>query len=93
MVLREAQPLLAAARGCTLFVRRLPQGATEDLIRRAFKGKCTVTAVRLPLDGATKRPKGFAFVTVEETDHSAVQKKLNGSLVGGSMVSVELSSS
>jgi RNA recognition motif-containing protein len=49
-----------------LYVGNLPFSATEDEIREAFERHGTVTSVKVITDRETGRPRGFAFVEMED---------------------------
>jgi RNA recognition motif-containing protein len=50
-----------------LFVGNLPYNATEAEIRELFASVGPLTSVYLPLDRATGRPRGFAFVEFNDS--------------------------
>uniref|UniRef100_A0A0D3KA22 RRM domain-containing protein n=1 Tax=Emiliania huxleyi (strain CCMP1516) TaxID=280463 RepID=A0A0D3KA22_EMIH1 len=50
-----------------MYVGSMPNHATEDEIRAAFSKFGTVTDCFMPKDRETGEPRGFAFVTFEET--------------------------
>lgn len=51
-----------------LYVGNLPFSASEDEIREAFEAFGTVDDVALIMDRDTGRPRGFAFVTMENDE-------------------------
>jgi RNA recognition motif-containing protein len=53
-----------------LFVGNLSYDATEGELRELFSQAGTVTQVRVPLDRETGRPRGFAFIDLEEPEHA-----------------------
>jgi RNA recognition motif-containing protein len=67
-----------------LFVGNLPFSATEAEVRALFETYSPVVDFYLPLDRATGRPRGFAFVTLSsrESGNAAIEG-LNGSDFGG----------
>jgi RNA recognition motif-containing protein len=67
-----------------LFVGNLPFSATEAEVRALFETYSPVVDFYLPLDRATGRPRGFAFVTLtsRETGNAAIEG-LNGTDFGG----------
>ncbi|KAJ1454239.1 hypothetical protein M885DRAFT_566448 [Pelagophyceae sp. CCMP2097] len=83
-----------AARGpaeADLYVRNLPSGATAVDVRRAFEAVCTVREVRVPVDGATGRPRGFAFVRLEAADCDAARRAMDGAKMGGRKIAPQRS--
>ncbi len=71
--------------GAKLFVGNLPFDTDEASLRRLFEetGKA-VSEVAIITDRATGRPRGFAFVTMEnDGDAREVTEKLNGAAFGG----------
>ncbi|MFM7182965.1 MAG: RNA recognition motif domain-containing protein [Verrucomicrobiales bacterium] len=67
-----------------LFVGNLPFSANEAEVRALFETYSPVVDFYLPLDRATGRPRGFAFVTLNsrEAGNAAIEG-LNGSDFGG----------
>jgi multiple RNA-binding domain-containing protein 1 len=49
-----------------LYVRNLSYSATEDELTELFSKYGQVSEVHLPIDSASKQPKGFAFVTFKD---------------------------
>jgi RNA recognition motif-containing protein len=70
--------------GNRLYIGNLPFTATAEDVRGAFAPHGSVTDVRLVMDRATGRSRGFAFVTMG-TDEEAVQamKKMDGAMLAG----------
>jgi RNA recognition motif-containing protein len=60
-----------------LYVGNLSYDAQESAIKELFSQYGTVSDFHLPLDRETNRPRGFAFVTLEEGGKEAMEK-LNG---------------
>jgi cold-inducible RNA-binding protein len=48
-----------------MYVGNLPFSATENELRQLFEAYGVVSAVELPMDRESGRPRGFAFVTME----------------------------
>jgi RNA recognition motif-containing protein len=67
-----------------LYIGNLSFSATAEEVRGAFEPHGAVTDVRLVMDHATGRSRGFAFVTMG-TDEEAERaiKKMDGALLGG----------
>ncbi|MDE2091123.1 MAG: RNA-binding protein [Gammaproteobacteria bacterium] len=67
----------------SIYVGNLPFTASEEEVRAKFESFGTVHSVKLIADRETGRPRGFAFV---EMDQGAAQKaiqELNGKDMGG----------
>ncbi|MEO0453488.1 MAG: RNA-binding protein [Verrucomicrobiota bacterium] len=74
-----------------LFVGNIPFKATETEIRELFSPHGEITDIFIPLDRATSRPRGFAFVTyTDEACAKTAQEALNGSDLGGRSIAVDL---
>ncbi|MGF1678522.1 MAG: RNA recognition motif domain-containing protein [Candidatus Methylacidiphilales bacterium] len=72
-----------------MFVGNLPFKVTEGELQDLFAQYGEVNDVFIPLDRATRRPRGFAFVTMD--DDSAARKAidgLNGHELGGRAINV-----
>jgi RNA recognition motif-containing protein len=59
-----------------MYVGNLPFSATEDELKELFSPYGAVTAVDLPTDRDTGRPRGFAFVTMDSAN--AMNGAING---------------
>ncbi|KAM6422714.1 putative RNA-binding protein 19 isoform 1-T4 [Liasis olivaceus] len=53
-----------------LFVRNLPYTSTEEDLETIFSKYGPLSEIHFPIDGLTKRPKGFAFVTYMFPEHA-----------------------
>lgn len=74
-----------------LFVGNIPFKATETEIRELFSPHGEITDIFIPLDRATSRPRGFAFVTYEDDAAAiAAQEALNGAELGGRNIAVDV---
>lgn len=77
--------------GTRLYVGNLPYEASEQQIAGFVEqeGKRRVTQVKIVMDRATGRPRGFAFIEVTEPQmvHSAIAE-LNGTVFGGRTIVV-----
>jgi RNA recognition motif-containing protein len=70
--------------GKRLYVGNLPFSATEDDIRAAFERHGSVASVNVITDRETGRPRGFAFVEMEDESAAAdAMRALDGSDFGG----------
>lgn len=72
-----------------LFVGNLPFKITEGELQDLFAEHGEVSDVFIPLDRSTNRPRGFAFVTIDDNTaaHAAIEA-LNGAEVGGRNINV-----
>jgi len=64
-----------------LFVGNLPFSSTEESIRNLFSQYGEVVSVKIPTDQMTGRPRGFAFVEMENAD-TAIAELNNYSFEG-----------
>jgi RNA recognition motif-containing protein len=72
-----------------LFVGNLSYNVTENDLEDLFAQHGTVTEVNLMLDRATGRPRGFAFVTMENKEAAdAAANALNGTDLMGRPLTV-----
>ena len=72
-----------------LFVGNLSFNVTENDLQDLFGAHGTVTDVNLVLDRFTRKPRGFAFVTMETKEAAdAAIKALNGQAVDGRELTV-----
>jgi len=73
----------------TVFVGNVSYDATENELQDLFAQHGTVTDVNLMVDRVTKKPRGFAFVTMEskEAAENAI-KALNGADLRGRKLTV-----
>lgn len=61
-----------------LFVGNLPWAATEDSLREFFEQVGEVVAVKIVMDSATGRSRGFGFVEMADTEQGEyAMSKLN----------------
>lgn len=58
-----------------IYVGNLPFSAREDDVRELFEAYGTVHSIHMPSDRETGRPRGFAFV---EMDDSAADEAIDG---------------
>jgi RNA recognition motif-containing protein len=67
-----------------LYVGNLPFSATEDELRTLFERHGGVGSVNVIMDRETGRPRGFAFVEMQDANGAqAAQRALDGSEFGG----------
>lgn len=62
----------------TIYVGNLPFSATEDDIRTLFSQYGTIHSVKMITDRETGKPRGFAFVEIEQSGADAAIEALNG---------------
>lgn len=70
-----------------LFVGNLSYNTAEDDLQTAFAAY-GVTDVHMPTDRMTGRPRGFAFVTVDDGQADAAVLAFNGKDLGGRTLTV-----
>ncbi len=51
-----------------LYLGNLPFSASDEDIREAFSAYGTIDELFIPLDRETNRPRGFAFITLQDDD-------------------------
>ncbi|XP_029019699.1 probable RNA-binding protein 19 [Betta splendens] len=86
-MLKEDEEEEDVAESGRLFVRNLPYTCTEEDIQELFSKHGPLAEILFPIDGLTKRPKGFAFVTfmIPENAVSALAQ-LDGQIFQGRML-------
>jgi RNA recognition motif-containing protein len=68
----------------SIYVGNLSYDATEGELRSLFDAHGTVSGVKLVTDRDTGRPRGFAFVDMEnDTEADAAIEAINGQEIGG----------
>ncbi|MGC4088633.1 MAG: RNA-binding protein [Polyangiaceae bacterium] len=76
--------------GNRLFVGNLSFGTTEASIQAAFAAVGEVREVALPVDRMTGQPRGFAFVTMGNSQAAAdAISQLNGTTLDGREIRVD----
>ncbi|HOC31525.1 MAG TPA: RNA-binding protein [Armatimonadota bacterium] len=70
-----------------LFVGNLAFSTTEDELKEAF-APYGVSDIHLPSDSMSGRPRGFAFVTVEEAQAGAAISEWDGKELNGRPLTV-----
>ena len=72
-----------------IYVGNMSYRTTEDDLRAVFEEFGEVLSVNVILDRETKRPKGFAFVEMDQSEEAdAAIAELDGKEVGGRMLRV-----
>jgi RNA recognition motif-containing protein len=66
-----------------IYVGNLPFSTTEGELRELFSQHGTVESVSVPTDRETGRPRGFAFVEMNQADAARAIQNLNGKDMGG----------
>jgi RNA recognition motif-containing protein len=69
--------------GKKLYVGNIPFNATEDELRDLFEAHGSVESVNVITDRETGRPRGFAFIEMDESSADAAIQALNGTDMGG----------
>ena len=73
----------------SIYVGNLAHSATEDDLRQAFEQYGTVSSVNIIKDRETGRPRGFAFVEMEDASTASdAIRALDGSDLGGRTIRV-----
>jgi len=74
-----------------LYVGNLSYETTEDKLRAEFSEAGVVEAVDMIIDRETRRPKGFAFVTMKtQAEAENAIKMLNGKMVDNRELKVNI---
>ncbi|XP_074061946.1 putative RNA-binding protein 19 [Macrotis lagotis] len=72
-----------------LFVRNLPYTSTEEDLQKIFAKYGPLSEVHYPIDGLTKKPKGFAFITYMFPEHAVkAYAEVDGQVFQGRMLHV-----
>jgi RNA recognition motif-containing protein len=67
-----------------LYVGNIPFSTTEEELRAAFEAHGSVASVNVITDRETGRPRGFAFVEMDEASAAEeAMRALDGSELGG----------
>ena len=67
----------------SIYVGNLPYNTTEEQLLELFSTHGDVRSVKLIVDHATGRPKGFAFVEMDKKHTRHAIKQVNGNAFGG----------
>lgn len=73
-----------------IYVGNLPYEATDGDLQSLFSEFGNITEVKLIMDHATGRSKGFGFITFESADAANDAQKLNGSEFNGRQIRVSI---
>ena len=74
-----------------LFVGNLSFDATENDLQDQFAAHGTVLEANLVMDRVSRRPRGFAFVTMSTPEEAqAAITALNGQSIGGRLLTVNV---
>ncbi len=74
-----------------IYVGNMSYDTTEDQLRQAFEGYGEVTDVNIIMDRDSGRPRGFAFVEMNNQDEAdAAISALNGQDFGGRTLNVSV---
>jgi RNA recognition motif-containing protein len=72
-----------------LYVGNLPFSATEAELREVFEQHGTVESVNVITDRETGRPRGFAFIEMDDPGADAARQALDGHDLGGRNIRVD----
>ncbi len=67
----------------SIYVGNLPFTSTEDEVRNMFSQYGSVHSVKMVSDRETGRPRGFAFVEMDDSAASNAISALNGKEING----------
>ena len=73
-----------------IYVGNLPFSTTDAELRSLFSQHGTVESISLPTDRETGRPRGFAFVQMNQGDAARAIQSLNGKDLGGRSLRVNV---
>lgn len=73
-----------------IYVGNIPFNATEEDIRSAFSQCGPVTKVDIVMDRETGRPRGFAFVELDDASAQRAIAELDGAELGGRRMTVNV---
>lgn len=72
-----------------LYVGNLPFETSEDALRELFSQAGAIRAITIPMDRASNRPRGFAFVEMETADDAGKAIEMfNGQQMDGRTMNV-----
>jgi RNA recognition motif-containing protein len=72
-----------------LYIGNLPFSATEAELREVFEQHGTVESINVITDRETGRPRGFAFIEMEDAGADAARQALDGQDLGGRNIRVD----
>lgn len=88
---RPARTSFPVVEGTKLYVGNIPFESTVDELTDLFSQHGTVNDVFVPMDSATNRPRGFAFVTMAKSDADNAIDQTNGLDFNGRRLQVNVS--
>ena len=71
-----------------LYIGNLPFSATEEEIRALFGAHASIESLNIITDRVTGRPRGFAFIEMDQEGAEGAMKALDGSDMGGRSLNV-----
>lgn len=84
---------ISGPQNCNLFIFHLPNECTNQHLFDMFRPYGKIISVRIMIDNATGRSRGFGFVSFEkESSASLAIKQMNGMSLGGKVLKVQLKS-
>ena len=72
-----------------LYIGNLPFSATEAELKEVFEQHGTVESINVITDRETGRPRGFAFIEMEDSGADAARQALDGKDIGGRNIRVD----
>jgi len=72
-----------------LYVGNLPFSATEAELKEVFEQHGTVESINVITDRETGRPRGFAFIEMDDAGANAAREALDGKDLGGRNIRVD----
>ncbi|XP_068166711.1 probable RNA-binding protein 19 [Antennarius striatus] len=85
--LKEDEEEEDVAESGRLFIRNLPYTCTEEEIKMLFSKYGPLSEVHFPIDGLSKKPKGFAFITYMIPENAVTAlTQLDGHIFQGRML-------
>jgi nucleolin len=87
----KPKKVMPQTQGTKLYVGNLPFDTTQEEITSYFSTYGTVNEVYVPMDRNSGRPRGFAFVTVAESDSQNIIDNTDGTDFGGRPLQVNIS--
>jgi RNA recognition motif-containing protein len=72
-----------------LYIGNLPFSTTEADLREAFEQHGTVESINVITDRETGRPRGFAFIEMDDAGATAARGALDGKDLGGRNIRVD----
>ncbi|XP_078438475.1 RNA-binding (RRM/RBD/RNP motifs) family protein isoform X3 [Wolffia australiana] len=74
-----------------IFIRNLSYATNEARLKNSFSDFGKIAEVQIPIDEATKKPKGFAFVQYYSQEEAVVAlEQMDGKIMDGRILMVEL---